>query len=364
VRILNGGRRRDYDPDSVLRTRVAVCEGYAALFTALCNEVGVEANTVNGNLRTKPEEIGTPISNNTLGHAWNSAKVDGRWVLVDCTLGAGGLDRDKFDHHYEPAWFDVPPAQMIWTHLPEDSRWQMLPDAQIVSQTTFERLPLVEPRFFQVFVNAGALYTGILDRSAQPLLHVEVRPEVQVIAKLSDGRDSGQDATIVRLPTQDHALALINITLAQDGSTNGRSFLTLYTHTPGQPSQRFERAAAFKLAGVAAAVPRPAETAVSPRPPAPGAERPILFPTYAERRVQLQAPLAGALRADSWQDFKIVVPGARGVQVLNVGLPSPCHRVGNGWEAHLKVQPGKCTLIASFEEGQGLFYSLVEFDVR
>ncbi|MBN1198900.1 MAG: transglutaminase domain-containing protein [Bacteroidales bacterium] len=86
----------------VLNTKKAVCQGYAEVFTAVCNLMGIPAMTVHGYT-----QIDGHLQSET-GHAWNVAKVGGRWYLFDPTWGSGYLD-----------------DSLITTHMPFDPIWQL-----------------------------------------------------------------------------------------------------------------------------------------------------------------------------------------------------------------------------------------------
>ena len=63
------------DAESVLRERRSVCEGYANLTLAMLQAVGIKA----------AREVGASNSSDWVGHGWNVAKLDGKWVVMDNT---------------------------------------------------------------------------------------------------------------------------------------------------------------------------------------------------------------------------------------------------------------------------------------
>ncbi len=114
-------RPEDVSPQVVLQRRQAVCSGYANLYQALGRKVGLEVEVVNG--RTN-----SPVgAGNNGGHAWNAVKLDGGWVLVDATWGAGYISGETFFRSYCDDFFEADPRELIQTHFPEDPRWQLLP---------------------------------------------------------------------------------------------------------------------------------------------------------------------------------------------------------------------------------------------
>ncbi|MCA9636489.1 MAG: hypothetical protein KC420_10730, partial [Myxococcales bacterium] len=72
----------DQRAETVLRTGLGVCAGYSNLIKAIGDVTGDEIVVVTGDSRG----IGGEISGG--GHAWNAAKIDGAWHLVDSTWDA------------------------------------------------------------------------------------------------------------------------------------------------------------------------------------------------------------------------------------------------------------------------------------
>ncbi|HEY9060573.1 MAG TPA: stalk domain-containing protein [Pseudobacteroides sp.] len=56
----------------ILVKKVGVCASYAASFTLLCREAGIDAITITGTM-------------NGVGHAWNKFKINDKWYNVDAT---------------------------------------------------------------------------------------------------------------------------------------------------------------------------------------------------------------------------------------------------------------------------------------
>eukprot|EP00741_Cyanophora_paradoxa_P004502 tig00000806_g4371.t1 len=105
----------DNTPEAVLRTRVAVCAGYAYLLEALCRRAGLAARYVSGH-------------DGKTDHAWVAVRLEGRWALLDPTWAAGHTDLKaaSFTPHFEPFWFDTPAALFVLRHRPAQERDQLL----------------------------------------------------------------------------------------------------------------------------------------------------------------------------------------------------------------------------------------------
>ncbi|KAL8947498.1 MAG: hypothetical protein Q9222_006227 [Ikaeria aurantiellina] len=82
-------------PANTLATGLAVCEGYAGLFTAIASKAGLESFVVSGHGKGagfSPLQSGQPIPAEYSTHAWNAVKIDeGEWKLIDSCWGAGSV---------------------------------------------------------------------------------------------------------------------------------------------------------------------------------------------------------------------------------------------------------------------------------
>ncbi|MBI5514504.1 MAG: transglutaminase [Deltaproteobacteria bacterium] len=126
------------DAETVFRTHLGVCAGYAHLFEALARASGLEAVYLVGEARTGPE--GTSES-----HAWNAVRLGGQWYLVDTTWDAGSVD-DRFQKRFGTAQLFTPPEVFNRQHLPDEARWQLV--ERPVDRATFLSRPALPAEFF------------------------------------------------------------------------------------------------------------------------------------------------------------------------------------------------------------------------
>lgn len=92
------GNLKPSTPASTLSTGLAVCEGYAGLFSNLALHAGLECVTISGHGKgygIEPLKPGQAVPAFKSNHAWNAVKiddVDGGWKLIDSCWGAGHID--------------------------------------------------------------------------------------------------------------------------------------------------------------------------------------------------------------------------------------------------------------------------------
>lgn len=87
---------------STLDSGSGVCQDYAFLATALFRAIGMESHYVEGYAGER--------------HAWVEVKVDGEWLEMDPTWGAGYVQNGEFVFQYNEDYFDPDQAFLDETH--------------------------------------------------------------------------------------------------------------------------------------------------------------------------------------------------------------------------------------------------------
>jgi hypothetical protein len=128
------------DAPTVFRTRRSVCAGYANLLAAMGAAAGVEIVVVGGDARLEGSDVTGEA------HAWNAAKVEGRWALLDPTWNAGYVRDGAFVKQYETEYLFTPPEVQGVSHFPDDPGWQLRHPA--LSRGEFFRQPMMRARFY------------------------------------------------------------------------------------------------------------------------------------------------------------------------------------------------------------------------
>ena len=105
------------EADDVFASGRGVCAGYAKLLAALGAAAGVEIQYVTG---TASSDTGAGSSEKH-AHAWNAARIRGRWLLIDATWD------DSDDHAMSTQYLFMPAGTFGVSHVPDDPAWQLVP---------------------------------------------------------------------------------------------------------------------------------------------------------------------------------------------------------------------------------------------
>ncbi len=138
------GQYGDLGAKKVLSRRTGVCTGYANLYQALAQSMGLETVVIEGYAKGVGYGIGT---GKRLRHAWNAVKFNDRWHLLDSTWGAGVVSGQQFVKIFNPHYFATKSEHFIYDHYPNDPAWQLLSNP--FSKAEFDRLPTVSAQFFR-----------------------------------------------------------------------------------------------------------------------------------------------------------------------------------------------------------------------
>lgn len=130
-----GGNTRD--ADAVFITRRAVCQGYCELYYRLAETLKLKVSLIYGKAKR-------PVGGYE-EHVWLTVKTEKGLIIIDPTWGAGLFVNGTFRHHNDPLmWFDVKPEHLIYTHYPQNKKYQYLTTP--LTEQAFMDLPFKTPR--------------------------------------------------------------------------------------------------------------------------------------------------------------------------------------------------------------------------
>lgn len=192
------GQYPPQDAATVFQRRTAVCAGYAKLLEALGTAAGEEIIYVVGDSRSQTSDL------NGQGHAWNAAKVNGDWYLIDATWDSGYVDHSGFTKQYKTSYLFPPPNVMAISHFPDDSAWQLL---QIpLTRGEFLRQPMLRPQFFADGLKLVFPTRSQTDVQGDALLQIENPRQKWLIASYSS-KGGGQSQNCLGQPIRGNQIS-------------------------------------------------------------------------------------------------------------------------------------------------------------
>ncbi|MDR2078956.1 MAG: hypothetical protein LBP74_04450 [Treponema sp.] len=182
----------------VLKTGMAVCAGYANVFKAVCDEMGIKTEIVSGYGRGVSFSVfgDEPVRTN---HDWNMVEIEGSWYLLDCTWDSGYMNGRKNVRKYTTNYLFLKPEQMIYTHYPENPEVQLLNEP--VSVEEFIRLPAYRPLFFNSIVNIKPDFEKINVVEDKIDMEFTVKDNVYLLFQVLDGegiKETGNTGPVYR----------------------------------------------------------------------------------------------------------------------------------------------------------------------
>ena len=114
----------DVSPEAVYRNGYGVYSGYSRLFKYIGTYIGLYVFCVNGYAKEESYSNATKISGTN--HEWNIIKLDHVYYQIDSTWGAGNVNGRIFLKEFCEFYFCPEVEQLISTHFPSDSKWQLI----------------------------------------------------------------------------------------------------------------------------------------------------------------------------------------------------------------------------------------------
>jgi len=157
------GNLRSSTPQSTLQSGLAVCEGYASLFTTLATYAGLESIVISGHGKGygyTPLAPGSPLPPYNAGHAWNAVRIDGgEWKLIDPCWGSGHVQGagQPYVAKFTPEYFSMTNKEFGIKHFPGNREHFFLPSGQ---QMSWEEYIQINPANWPDMVEAPTIFTN------------------------------------------------------------------------------------------------------------------------------------------------------------------------------------------------------------
>jgi hypothetical protein len=180
------GRFDDQSAEGVFRTRKGVCSGYANLYKYLCNQLQIPCEIISGYSKGYGFEYrqNPPVRTD---HAWNAVEIDSHWYLMESTWGSGHLNaQNAFEHKLTTYYFLPRPNEMIYHHIPENDRWQLLRTP--IRLEEFMRIPRLRPLYFEYKIELisprNQVYISLLPGKSYAIVLLRAAPDIRLMADL------------------------------------------------------------------------------------------------------------------------------------------------------------------------------------
>ncbi|KAH8870597.1 Hillarin [Schistosoma japonicum] len=152
-------------PEDVLMSFSTNRGTFSRMYEVMCNYSEIHCVTVSGYAKGVDYLPGDKFSGLPPNHSWNVIYIRGSWQLIDVHWAARYLSSGKnvpenVVYEYDDFYFMMEPQQAVYSHFPEDQRWQLLPVPLTLSQ--FENLPLTKSQFFKCAIDFLQQHHGVV----------------------------------------------------------------------------------------------------------------------------------------------------------------------------------------------------------
>lgn len=207
-----------------LRSRKAVCTGFALLFKHLLIPAGIEVANIKGYARTFDSEAGQPVQR--VDHEWNAVRLDGDWYLLDIAWAQTTAKEGKPNDYF----FLTEPAEFAANHFPAEPRWQLLDT--MVSKAQFDRFPKLYDAYFRLGFDESFPKSGLIRASDALTLTLKNDKEIEFMCAL-DRFGSSESSSIPVSVQRSGELYRLTVSVPQ----RGNSTLLVFARLKGPRSE-------------------------------------------------------------------------------------------------------------------------------
>jgi transglutaminase/protease-like cytokinesis protein 3 len=160
--------------NETLSSRKAVCEGYARTFAKVCDLLSIENEVIEGYVRSSSNRIGKPLQGPN--HSWNAVKLDGKWMYIDATWGAGSEYNGRWIRKFNSYYYNIPKEKYFKTHLPEKSIWKLRVGR--IDKKEYYNQPIYSHKFLKSEIELVSPKAGTLSRNTKGNVILELKNAV------------------------------------------------------------------------------------------------------------------------------------------------------------------------------------------
>ena len=322
----NRPKVRNRTAEEVLEKRSAVCGGYANIFQRLAELMGLKTEYVTGYSKAFGYTPGEDVTRNR--HAWNMVRINNRWYLLDPTWGSGYIDDEgKFVRRLNEYYFLTPPKELILTHFPEDSKYQMM--SRPVTLKQFKEFVYMHPRFFRLGLGLNSHKKGLIRAQSDVTVKINCDSRVALVAGLM--RDNNKLPKSYVFTQNVGSCVQVNAVFPEAGQYK----LRVFAKKREDEGNTYQYVMDYDV------------KATSGKSGKMGF--PETYKVFHEKRAQLYSPMNFYLRAGKKETFKIRVPGASKVAVfMNKNESKSLGRAGSTFSGSVMIPEGDVTICAQF----------------
>lgn len=335
-------RNKAASAKTVLAQRRAACYGYAVLFEALVEAMGLEAEIVGGHGKGQGYEPGHGMES-AQNHAWNAVKIGGRWGVVDCTWGAGHMDEQgRFVRRFTDHYFLTPPEEFVYDHFPDDARWQLM--AGPISEGEYLNRVHVKPVFFERGLRLVSYERAGIRADSSLQVTIGAPRDTVVTAELYQaGRQLGTQYTFTQREAKGFVVRAVF-------PTRGSYLLRVFAREREAVGGKYEMALQYAVEAGAGA--------------GKSAGFPEIYDTFLTRECRLAQPVTRGVPAGRKVQFALTVPGAtEAVVVRTDGVWWVLDRRGDWFSGEVLTEAGDVTVFAKFR-GSRRYDGLLKYVAR
>ncbi|BHF57666.1 hypothetical protein SprV_0100060900 [Sparganum proliferum] len=138
---------------------------FAKIYEIMCTYAELHCVTVSGYAKGVDYFPGDRFQGLPPNHSWNVIYIQDSWQLVDAHwatryLSSGKNLQENVVYEYDDFYFMMEPQQAVYSHFPEDCRWQLLSKPLTLAQ--FESLPLTKSQFFKCAMDFRQEHFGVV----------------------------------------------------------------------------------------------------------------------------------------------------------------------------------------------------------
>jgi transglutaminase/protease-like cytokinesis protein 3 len=331
---LKSGVYPDVRVENVLNRRKTICSGYANLYQKIADAMGLKSVIVLGYARGLDYIVG---ENQQINHAWNAVKIDEKWYLIDTTWGAGKVTNNTFNQEFNPLYFATPPDELIYSHFPQQDKWQLL--GQPYTRQQFNLLPEV----------SGALFSNNLELISHKTKTIYTNNNLNITLK------APQDVVAIANLKSENSELKDNYTLVQ----NKDGYITVKTTFPAKGNYTLDIFA--KKRDNSNYYPHVVTYQI--RANNSSEQFPFTYSDFLKNNGYLETPLTKSLNPNQFTYFKLRVDNATEVKVIDKSSNNSTDLIkyGNLFAGNVRIGSGKVIVFAKFPE-DSRYWALLEYN--